>query len=339
MNFRQYKAYSFLFLLALGVWGCDSGHNGGGELPKEEIQKITVAQWGQEKYLIYLPFYLAQEKGFFTDQGLEITVKYSGNDDQVFATVMSGEAQFGIGDPTFTAISREKGGTGKVVASIVDGVSRWGITKKNISTIAHPSDLAGLRIGTFPEPSTVFTLMKNTISEHPDELADMSIVQAPIGAQLALLENNSVDIAIELEPNVSIAEHNGYKVVYSAPRFFGSFAFTGVTTTESYIKDQPRNVQKFVNSIQMALDYSREHTDSTVLIAQSLFPSIDPEIVGHAVSRMLKDKTIPQNSTISNEGWQHAMEIRVQVGDLKEIKPTKDAVDNSFASNAIKNNN
>ena len=27
--------------------------------------RITIAQWGQEKYLIYLPVYIAQEKGFF----------------------------------------------------------------------------------------------------------------------------------------------------------------------------------------------------------------------------------------------------------------------------------
>lgn len=99
------------FLLIIGA--CKS--NNSEKKSANEIVKITVAQWGQEKYLIYLPFYIAQERGFFKDEGLDITVQFSGNDDQVFATVLKGEAQFGIGDPVFTAISREKGAKGKVI--------------------------------------------------------------------------------------------------------------------------------------------------------------------------------------------------------------------------------
>ena len=63
------------------------------------VKTVTVAQWGQEKYLIYLPFYLAQEKGFFKEEGLSVSLVFSGNDDQVFASVLQGSAQFGIGDP------------------------------------------------------------------------------------------------------------------------------------------------------------------------------------------------------------------------------------------------
>src|SRR5579863_8709222 len=79
--------------------------------------KIVVAQWGQEKYLIYLPVYIAQEKGFFKARNLDVSIAFSGNDDQVFATVARGDAQFGVGDPIFTAMSRQRGFDGIVVAS------------------------------------------------------------------------------------------------------------------------------------------------------------------------------------------------------------------------------
>ncbi|MEO5644132.1 MAG: ABC transporter substrate-binding protein [Bacteroidia bacterium] len=302
-----------------------------------EVTKITVAQWGQEKYLIYLPFYIAQEKGFFKDEGLDITVKFSGNDDQVFATVLKGEAQFGIGDPVFTAISREKGAKGKVIASIVDGVSIWGVTNNdNIKSIEQPSDLAGLRVGTFPDPSTNYALMKKTIIKGGDTLKNTKIVQAPIGSQLALLENGDADIAMDLEPGTSISESKGYRVVYSSPEFYGRFAFTGLTTTEDYISGNKEIVQKFVNAIEKALQYCHSDETGAIEIAKKLFPNLDKTVVANAVKRMVGDKTIPDHAAMSDEAWQKAMQVRVDIGDLKEMKQTSDAVDNSFADNAVK---
>ena len=314
--------------LLLGCNGCNRLNEERGH------KKITVAQFGQDKYLIYLPFYLAMEKGFFRDEGLDIHIKYSGNDDQVFATVLKGEAQFGIGDPIFTAISREKGAKGKVVASIVDGVSVWGITKKNIKRIEKVDDLAGLKIGTFPAPSTVYTLIRNTINVNKVKLGKTDVVQAPIGSGIALLENGSADIAMALEPDASIAESKGYTIVYSMAKFYGSFAFTGVTTTEDYIKSDKQTVQNFVNAIERALQYVRGNQDSTVVVAQHLFPEIDKKVIANAVARMIVDNTIPHHVNISKEGWQQAMIIRQQIGDISIITALEDAVDTSFSSYA-----
>jgi len=328
------KLYSIAVLLVVICLG-SCNHPAKKNDSSDSLKKITVAQFGQEKYLIYLPFYLAMEQGFFKDQGLEIAIKYSGNDDQVFATVLKGEAQFGIGDPVFTAVSREKGAKGKVIASIVDGVSVWGVSKTKTNHIKNAGDLAGMRIGTFPAPSTVYTLIKNTIDENP-LLKNTKIVQAPIGAGIALLENGSADIAMELEPNASLAESKGYQVIYSMAKSYGSFAFTGVTTTEDYIKANKPIVQKFVNALARSIKFAQNNSDSTISVAQGLFPAIDKKVVANAVRRMIADKTIPESVAVSDEGWQLALKIRKQVGDIKNIKPTADAVDNSFAIHAEK---
>lgn len=321
-----------LAIMLFGIFACNQPSK---TTTSDALQKITVAQFGQEKYLIYLPFYLAIEKGYFKEEGLDINIKFSGNDDQVFATVLKGDAQFGIGDPVFTAVSREKGAKGKVIAAIVDGVSVWGISKGGGKEITGPKDLAGLRIGTFPAPSTVYTLIKNTIDADP-VLKASKIVQAPIGSGLALLESGSADIAMELEPNASLAESKGYKVVYSMAKSYGSFAFTGVTTTEEYINSNKPTVQHFVNALSKALAFAKNHQDSTILVAQGLFSMLDKTVVSNAVKRMVADKTIPTSVAISDKGWQLALKIRKQVGDIKTIKPTSDAVDNSFANNAKK---
>lgn len=325
------------YFLVLG--GCNSCKN---EKPTSTaLKQVTVAQWGQEKYLIYLPLYIAQEKGYFKEEGLEVSIKYSGNDDQVFATVLKGEAQFGIGDPVFTAISREKGAKGKVVASIVDGVAIWGVTNKNnILSIEKPRDLAGLRVGTFPDPSTNYALMKKTIIKGGDTLKNTKIIEAPIGSQLALLElqNGGADIAMDLEPGTSIAVSKGYRVVYSSPKFYGRFAFTGLTTTEEYISSNTEVVQKFVNAIEKALRFCHRDESGAVEIAVKLFPNLERIVVSNAVKRMVTEKTIPEHAILIDEAWIKAQQVRVDVGDLKEIMKITDAVNNSFAEKALKDN-
>ena len=71
---------------------------------------------------------------------------------------------------------------------------------------------AGLKVGTFPPPSTNYTLMQQTIVSGGEELKTTTIVPALIGSQIALLERGNADIAMVLEPAASNAEDEGYSV-------------------------------------------------------------------------------------------------------------------------------
>lgn len=311
----------FIILFSLG---CDSKSTEN----KTGLKKITVAQWGQEKYLIYLPLYVAMEKGYFEKHGLDVKLKFSGNDDQTFATVIKGDAQFGIGDPVFAAISNEKGFPARVIGTLVNGVAIWGVTNNNdMKVIQTPQDLEGLKIGTFPEPSTNYTLMKELIKKH--NLKETKIVQAPIGSQLALLENGDADIAMELEPSTSISESKGYKVVYSSPKFHGKFAFTGITTTKDYLDVNKEVTKQFLNALEEALQESHKNPSIAIEVASKLFPKLEKEVIRNAINRMLDEKTYPEHIAVDKDAWNSAVDVRVVVGDIKDKDKVVDTVDNS----------
>ena len=141
------------------------------------LKKVTVAHWGHSKILIYLPLYVAMDGGFFKKNGLEVNIKYSGNDDQVYATVLSGSAQFGVGDPAFTVIAGERGGKGKIIATLVGRLANWGVAKKGkfINNITNYSELTGLRISSFPFPSTTYTVLKEIIKQN--NLSNVKIIE------------------------------------------------------------------------------------------------------------------------------------------------------------------
>jgi NitT/TauT family transport system substrate-binding protein len=138
-----------LLLTLLASLSCSQQHS------QTKLKNVTLAHWGHEKVFIYFPLYIAMQKGYFANEGINVKILYSGNDDQVFASVIAGEAQFGFADPAFVAISRERGGPGKVIATLVGRVANWGIGKgKTIPVIQNFKLLSRLKVSSFPAPST-----------------------------------------------------------------------------------------------------------------------------------------------------------------------------------------
>lgn len=312
-----------LFLLGLFCFtACDSDSN---------KQKITVAQYGD--VFIYLPVYLAQEKGFFQEQGLDVNIINTGGDDKTYAAVIGGSAQFGIADPTFAAIAAEKGGKGRVVASIVNGVPFWGITfNNNIKTIHSPQELKNISIATFPSPSTAYALQYQMFKQAGLE---PKIKQATIGTLIPMLKTGKADIALELEPNVSTAVKDGAHIAFSMADQYGEFAFTGVTVNESLIQENPALIQKFVNAITKALQYAHDHPAEAIQFAQHKYNNIDPLIMQEATKRMIASGSLPKNAVISDSSWEKALKIRNDLGELNSVKNAMKILDMSYAQNAI----
>jgi len=336
---KRFLSLIMVALLSFGLIACE-GKKETEKAPAKKDQKdkkeVVVAQWGHAYYLIYLPFYVALDKGFFEEQGLDVKVKFAGNDDQVFAAVIGGDAMFGIGDPVFAAVAYEKRGIeGRVIGLIVGKVALWGVTNRDdIKEIKTYKDLDGLTIGTFPAPSTTYTIINNIIKTHK---LNARIKQAPIGSQLSLLEKGAADIVMLLEPSASIAEvEKGYRVVMSMPRLWGSFAFTGITTTKEWIEKDPETARKFIKAVQRALDYIYTDPEGAKKVAKKFLPNLSDEVINRAVNRLVGDEVFPRQVKVDMEGWRKALEIRKQVGDLQSVESGMKVVDNTFAEEAVK---
>lgn len=283
---------------------------------QKELTKVTVAHWGHSKILIYLPLYVAIDAGIFEKNGLDVQIKYSGNDDQVFATVLSGDAQFGVGDPAFTVIAGERGGNGKIIATLVGGLANWGVANSGkFNDIIDYKELEGLKISSFPSPSTTFTILTEIIKQN--NLQNTKIVETPFGNELALLQRNEVDLAIMLEPNASIATSQGNKVVFNLAKLYGPYLLTGVTSSDDYINNNPDVVNKFYNSIDDAINYCHTKIDSTIAIAQKNFPDVDSIVIINAVNRMLNDNVIPISAGIDSIAFKNLINTRIVAGDIK----------------------
>jgi len=73
------------------------------------------------------PLYIAKDAGLYSKRELDVSLVSTRGSEKTWAAVTSGNASFGVADPTFVAISDARGQPGTVIPSVVNGVPFWGI--------------------------------------------------------------------------------------------------------------------------------------------------------------------------------------------------------------------
>jgi NitT/TauT family transport system substrate-binding protein len=316
--------------ILLAYVGC-----GGQEQPvNSKLKEITICQYGD--LLIYLPLYIAADQGYFEKEGLHVKFINGGGDDKTFASVASNSAQFGVSDPTFTAIAREKGQPAVVVGTVVAGATYWGVTwKPEIKPTKSAEGLKDLRIATYEAPSTNYALMAKTLKENESKVGNAKIVQGAYGTLLSILKADKADVAMELEPVASTAVKEGAHIVFSYPEMYGPFMLTGIYTLESYRDANPTVVQGVVNALERAMKFAHENKEGAIQVAIRKFPEIDPTVIRSAVERMIDESTLPRHVTMDSDGWKNTINVRIQLGDLKDPQAADKTLDRTFSTKAV----
>lgn len=300
------------------------------------LKPVTICQYGD--LLIYLPLYIAQDQKFFEREGIKVHFINGGGDDKTFAALAAGSAQFGVSDPTFTAIAREKGQKAVVIGTVVAGATYWGVTwDKNIKPTRTAAGLKNLRIGTYEAPSTNYALMAKTLKDQKALVGSASIVQGSYGgALLAMVKAGRADVAMELEPAVSTAVKQGAHVVFSYPEAYGPFLLTGLYTLESYRNANRGTTQAVVNALELAMRYAHANPEGAIAIARRKFPEVPPDVIRAAVTRMIAESTLPTHVSMDPKGWANAVNVRIALGDLKNPAVAGQTLDPTFATTALK---
>lgn len=296
---------------------------------------IKIAHWSG-RHIVYLPFNVAHRLGFFTELGLDVTVYNAGNDNDIYAEVAQGRADFGIGDPAFVALGHQQGLDTRVVGAIASGVGCWGLTHHTeIKPITQISDFVGLRVGTYPKPSTVYTLMNALKARQPRLLKSMQIIETEIGQQAYLLASDQVDLILETEPLVALTQRQGLRIVCDMSAFYPDVLFSGLLTHARTIAESPAIVEKMVKGLQRGLDVCFNQPEKAIALGVELFPTINTSVMSEAFHRMMTAGTWPRQAIISPSAWTNVLKLRQDVGELGALPPFEAVVDQRFAYAAI----
>ena len=283
----------------------------------------------------YINLYVGQHAGIFEKHGLDLQVSAAGGDTQAFAAVLGGSADFAIGDATMVQMSREAGGPGVVVGTVVQRAHYFGVSK-NLEPMTDPAEFKGLTIVTSPEPNTNFSVAKKMLEGADLEVGtDATILQVNPGTEIGAMLAGQADMAIAYQPSVSSAVAQGATIVFDFASYVGPFCNTGIMVLPSTIESDPEMVQALVTAFEEASRLTYADPDFAKEVARKEFPDLAPEVVDAAIDAQLEFR-IPAESVITQrDQWDNLMEMQVYLGNVQGSLPFEEIIDNSFAENAI----
>jgi NitT/TauT family transport system substrate-binding protein len=284
----------------------------------------------------YINLYVGLHAGIFKKNGLDMQVSAAGGDTQTFAAVLGGSADFAIGDATMAEISRENGGPGVVVGTVVQRAHYFGVSKTK-EPFTDPKFFKGLRIVTSPEPNTNYSVAKRLLENAGLKLGtDATIVPVSPGTEIAAMLAGQADVAIAYQPGVSSAIAQGAKVVFDFSNYIGPFCNTGIMVLQSTIKKDPEMVQALVTSFEEASRKTYADPAFAKKVAREEFPDLPGDVVDAAIDAELKFLIPAQSVVTKPDQWKNLMDMQIYLGNAKGTVPFDQIIDNSFAEKAVK---
>jgi NitT/TauT family transport system substrate-binding protein len=306
---RSFPILCALAVLGLFVSGCHQPAADNG------LTKIVLqADWYPQPE--HGGFFTAVAKGFYKDEGLDVTIQPGGPYVTVEQQVSAGAAQFGMGSSD-KVLEADAGGQSLIAVAATLQHDPQGIMVRKDSPIHSFSDLNGHSVAIKVGESTWFEFLTkryqlNNVRVVPAMMNVANFVADPQYIQQAFATSEpffahqaGVETRVLL---VSDAGFNPYRVMY---------------TTNDFLRQHPEIVAKFVRaSVKGWKEYLNDPAPANTLIAK-LNPALNPEWMqftwqqlkdGHFVAG--EDPTGAQIGQMDPKRWATMYE---QLVDLKVI--------------------
>jgi NitT/TauT family transport system substrate-binding protein len=260
-----------LFAAACGSGSNDngsssSGTSGGGIPAKPESGTFRM---GIEPWLGYGPWRIAEAKGIFKKNGLDVKIINFSTDDQINSAFASGKID-GTNVATHTALRFVSQGL-PLKAVLLEDVSLKADAILAGSDVNSIKDLKGKKVA-YEEGTTSDILLAYALSRNGMSKKDIQPVPIPASDAGAAFLAGRVPVAVTYEPYLTTAlqKDKNAKLLYTAgedPGLVGDV----FAVSEDTIKNKPGQVAALVKSWSEAVDYYNAHRkDAQAIITKAV---------------------------------------------------------------------
>ncbi len=242
-----------LVLIGISAGGCQ-------EKPGKytgPVEKVTIAEAGQP---IGALLYIAFENGYFTNEGLDITLKpYTSGRDSL-NSVLEGKADLATTAETPIVHTLLAGETCYTIATIGTSETNMAVVARKDRGILRPSDFKGKKFGATSSTNGAFFLYAILIS-NGISTDDVKIVDLRPEETFDALVESEVDAVSAWNPHlVRLQKELGDKVV----SFYGDGIYTwtwNIVARKNFIAEKPETILKIVRALVKAEEFTRENPD------------------------------------------------------------------------------
>ncbi|WP_062354810.1 ABC transporter substrate-binding protein [Bacillus kwashiorkori] len=288
---------------------------------KHDKDTIRIAE--VTRSIFYAPQYVAIEKGFFEEEGIEIKLQTTWGGDKTMTALISDGADIALVGSETSIYVYTQGSDDPVInfAQVTQTDGTFLVSREKLDNFTwemlKDSTFLGQRKGGMPQMVGEFVLKKHGIDPHNDLELLQNIDFANIANAFA---SGTGDFVQLFEPQASMFEQEGIGyIVASFGTESGHVPYTTFMAKESFINDNQDLVERFTRAVYKAQQWVYDQPAQEVAkIIQPYFEDTELEIIEMVVERYKGQKSFAENPLLDEEEWKNLQDIMEEAGELPE---------------------
>jgi NitT/TauT family transport system substrate-binding protein len=275
----------------------------------------------------HAPWYVALGKGFYKEEGLNVSILPSKGTADAIRSVATGTSEFGFIDIPSLVAAGSNASTVKIVAVNYQKAPYCIFSLDPGANIDSPKKLANLELGSstasfVPKIWTAFMEMNGIDGK------TMKVTNIDPAARVPMLAAGKVpaiDTFIMSTPSIKRAIPGARPVCLFAGDFGLDIYANSIGVQEAFLKENPDLVKKFVRASLRGWQYTFQHPDEAAKIELDYVKALDPQIVREEIDIL---RRVALSDDVSKFGYGYASPAK--------MKNTVDFINNNIEVSGTK---
>jgi len=242
-----------------------------GSVPELGTVRIAV---GGKASLYYLPLTIAQQRGYFRDEGLNVEIDDFAGGSKALQSVIGGSADVVSG--AFESVIQIQSKGQHLRAFVLQGSAPQmvlAVASSKAGQFKSYRDLKGYRIGVSAPGSSTNMLVNYVLAGAGVKPGDVSIIGVGTAAgAVAALRAGNIDAISNVEPVITMLQQRGEIKIVADTRtaqgtqavFGGPMPAAALYAPEAFLKQHPDTAQALANAMVRALKWMRQAQASAI---------------------------------------------------------------------------
>ena len=332
MKFRKLLLILFISVFALSACTSSTAAPASPAATNTASQSIKITlPVGYVPDIQFAPLYVAIEKGFYQDEGLDVSLDYSMENDN---TVL-----VGTGNLTFAIVSGEQVLLARAQQLPVVYVMSWyhqypvGIAAKTSAGIKTVADLRGKKIGLPGLYGTSYIGAMALLDSAGLTAKDVTLDSIGYNQVAALMADKEDAIVIYTanEPLQLAKQGVDYTLLKTSDAV--ELVANGLITNEKTIQENPELVRKMVRATLKGIQYAQDNPDEAFQISEKYVQNLstsDVQLQKQVLQNSIEMWKTSTPGKTDKQAWENMQSILLKMGLLTKSLDITSAFSNDY---------
>jgi len=332
---KKWLTISMISLLTLVLASCNTESQTNNTEQSEELESLSIMlDWYPNA--VHSAFYVAQEKGFFEEEGLDVNIEMPADTNDPLKLAATGKVDLAISYQNQTVLARAEGIPVVSVAAFVRHSLDSIMMKKEVG-IKSPKDLEGKSVG-YPSSIISEQVVKAMVKKDGGDFDNVTMTDVSWDL-IPAVATDKVDAIVGgyINHEYVLLNKEGYEMELLKPSDYGvpdNYELV-IVTGEDTFEEKQKQITKFWNALTKGQQFVKDHPEEGLQILldhenedSALNEAVEKESL-EILLPLMEEEGIPFGYQ-EMERWNTAADWLLETGMIeKQVDP------NEFVKNIV----